>query len=87
LGNAAIGSEYTVVLRARSSARFLPEEGWEHYFSGPFLATPARVRAFTRWMSDGPSSVPRELLIEVKSRANSIDEAGSKFYGHSVADA
>lgn len=73
------GSEYTVVLRARSSARFLPEEGWEHNFSLPDLELgPVRTRAFTRWVA-GAYSVPRELVIEVKGRAGSLDEAGAKF--------
>jgi hypothetical protein len=74
------GSEYTVVLRASSSARFLPEEGWEHHFHVPGLGLETvRVRAFTRWALDGPHQVPRELVIEVKGRAGSLGEAGSKF--------
>ena len=74
------GSEYTVVLRASSSAFFLPEEGWEHYFSlpDPALGT-VRTRAFTRWVTEGSISVPRELVIEVKGHAESLDEAGAKF--------
>jgi hypothetical protein len=69
-----------VVLRASSSAFFLPEEGWEHYFSlaGLGLDT-VRTRTFTRWVTEGTISVPRELVIEVKGRAESLDEAGAKF--------
>ena len=74
------GSEYTVVLRASSSAYFLPEEGWEHHFALPGLALgTVRTRAFTRWVALGSYSVPRELVIEVKGRAGSLDEAGAKF--------
>ncbi len=73
------GSEYTVVLRASSSARFLPEEGWEQHFLIPGLAEPVRTRAFTRWVADGSYSLPRELVIEVKGLAGSLDEAGSSF--------
>jgi hypothetical protein len=64
------GSEYTVVLRASSSAYFLPEEGWEHHFSppDPALGT-VRTRTFTRWVTEGSISVPRELVIEVKGCA------------------
>jgi hypothetical protein len=69
-----------VVLRASSSAYFLPEEGWEHHFSLLGLGIgPVRTRAFTRWVTEGLHSVPRELVIEVKGRARSLDEAGAKF--------
>ena len=69
-----------MVLRASSSAYFLPEEGWEHHFllPDPTLGT-VRTRAFTRWVTEGSISVPRELVIEVKGRAGSLDEAGAKF--------
>jgi hypothetical protein len=74
------GSEYTVVCRASSSAHFLPEEGWEHHFHLPGLALgTARTRAFTRWAREGAHPIPRELVIEVKGRAGSLDEAGAKF--------
>lgn len=56
------GSGYTVVLRAGSSAFFLPEEGWEHYFSLPGLALgTVQTRAFTRWVTEGSISIPRGL--------------------------
>ena len=78
-----------VVLRASSSAFFLPEEGWEHYFSLPGLALgTVRTRAFTRWVAEGSISVPRELVIEVKGRAGSLEEAGAKFsiIAHPIAN-
>ncbi|HEX3962995.1 MAG TPA: hypothetical protein VHZ03_41235 [Trebonia sp.] len=74
------GSEYTVVCRAASSARFLPEEGFEQQVHIPSLGPgAARVRAFTRWAPDGPHQVPRELVIEVKGRARTLAHAGSTF--------
>jgi hypothetical protein len=74
-------SEYIVVLRALSSARFLPEEGWEfHLGSVAGLGLGAvRVRTFTRWVAIGGDSVPRELIVEVRGRAGSLDEAAGKF--------
>ncbi len=74
-------SQYVVVLRALSSARFLPEEGWELNLDAvPGLGLGAiRVRAFTRWVASGESSMPRELVVEVRGRAVSLDEAISKF--------
>jgi hypothetical protein len=39
----------------------------------------ARVRAFTRWVHDGPHQVPRELVIEVKGHAGTLAQAGSTF--------
>ena len=75
------GSEYIVVSRALSSARFLPEGGWElNLESVPGLGLGAiRVRAFTRWVPSGEGSIPRELVIEVCGRAVSLDEAVIKF--------
>jgi hypothetical protein len=74
-------SEYAVVLRAQSSARFLPEEGWEvHLESVPRLGLDAiRVRTFTRWVAVDGDSVPRELIVEVRGHAGSLEEAASKF--------
>lgn len=41
---------------------FLPEEGWEHYFSLPGLALgTVQTRAFTRWVTEGSISIPRGL--------------------------
>jgi hypothetical protein len=74
------GSEYTVVCRAASSARFVPEEGWEQHVHVPALGpSTVRARAFTRWAQEGPHQVPRELVIEVKGRAGSLEQAGSTF--------
>jgi hypothetical protein len=74
------GSEYTVVCRAASSARFLPEEGFEQHVHIPAIGPgTARVRAFSRWAPDGPHPVPRELVIEVKGRAGTLAQAGSTF--------
>jgi|GEM_PF-1657158 len=74
-------AEYVVVLRALSSARFLPEEGWELNFDAvPGLGLGAvRVRAFTRWVPSGENSIPRELVVEVRGHAASLDEAVAKF--------
>jgi hypothetical protein len=74
-------SEYTVVLRALSSARFLPEEGWEFNLeSVPGLGLGVvRVRTFTRWVAIGGNSVPRELVVEVRGHAGSLEEAAGKF--------
>jgi hypothetical protein len=73
--------EYTVVLRALSSARFVPEDGWElNLESVPRLGLGAvRVRTFTRWAPMDVESVPRELTIEVCGRADSLEEAAGKF--------
>jgi hypothetical protein len=74
------GSEYVVVCRAASSARFVPEEGWEQHVRIPALGLSAvRARAFTRWTQEGPHQIPRELVIEVKGRAGSLEQAGSTF--------
>lgn len=72
--------EYTVVLGARSAARFLPEEGWEIMLNAPKLDLEGvRVRAFTRWVNEAGTELPRELVIEVRGRTGSLDEAASKF--------
>jgi hypothetical protein len=74
------GSEYTVVCRAVSSAWFVPEEGWEQHVRVPALGPSAvRVRAFTRWVQEGAHQIPRELVIEVKGRARSLEQAGLTF--------
>jgi hypothetical protein len=69
------------VLRARSSARFLPEEGWELILdAAPGLDLgPARVRTFTRRVTDGGHPLPRELIVEVRGHAASLDGAITKF--------
>ena len=72
--------EFTVVLRARSAARFLPEEGWEILLNAPSLDLESvRVRAFTRWVDETGKQLPRELVLEVRGGAGSLDEAVGKF--------
>jgi hypothetical protein len=79
-GAEAAGSEYIVVLRARSSARFLPEEGWELNLDVPWLELDGvRVRTFTRWVAVGEHQVPRELIVEIRGYASSLEEAIVKF--------
>lgn len=73
-------AEYVVVLRARSAARFLPEEGCELVLDVPNLDLQGvRVRTFTRWVDEGGKELPRELIIEVRGHAGSLDEAAAKF--------
>lgn len=80
LGARTSQSEYIVVLRARSSAKFLPEEGWELFMSVPRLDLQGvRVRTFTRWVDEGGIQLPRELVLEVRGHAGSLDEAVGKF--------
>ncbi len=73
-------SEYVVVLRAPSSARFLPEEGMELNVKAPTLGLEhVRVRAFTRWADENGQQLPRELIIEVRGAAPSLGEAAARF--------
>ncbi|MCW2899246.1 MAG: hypothetical protein JWO67_1511 [Streptosporangiaceae bacterium] len=74
-------SEYVVVVRARSSARFLPGQGQEVLLGpGPQVPTQLRIRLQTRWADEGfTSQVPRELVIEVRGEAPSLDAAVSHF--------
>jgi hypothetical protein len=37
------------------------------------------VRAFTRWVDAGGKELPRELIIEVRGHAGSLDQAAAKF--------
>ncbi len=68
------------MLRALSSARFLPEEGWELNLAVPHLGLGAvRIRTFTRWVGSAEQLMPRELIVEVRGRAVSLDEAIAKF--------
>jgi hypothetical protein len=78
---AVAAAEYVVVLRARSAARFLPEEGWELLLDAvPGLGLgPVRIRAATRWVAVGGHTLPRELIVEVRGHATSLDEAVAKF--------
>jgi hypothetical protein len=53
-------SEYVVVLRAPSAARFLPEEGWELVLNVPDLDVDGvRVRTFTRWVDEQGKQLPQ----------------------------
>jgi hypothetical protein len=73
-------AEYVVVLRARSAARFLPEEGCELVLNVPKLdLRGVRVRTFSRWVDEGGKELPRELIVEVRGHAGSLDEAAAKF--------
>jgi hypothetical protein len=77
---APYSTEYVVVLRARSSARFLPEEGCEFNIAVPNLGLDhVRVRTYTAWSGTAEHSIPRELIIEVRGPAQSLDEAVTKF--------
>lgn len=58
----------------------MPEEGWEQHVRIPALGpSTLRARAFTRWTQEGPHQIPRELVIEVKGFAGSLEQAGSTF--------
>ena|SRR5665647_1307723 len=74
-------TEYTVVLRARSAARFLPEEGWEVTLDVPNLDLKGlRLRTYTRWAREGDKQLPRELIVEVRGpSSDSLDEVAAKF--------
>lgn len=73
-------AEYVVVLRARSSAYFVPEEGWDVVLDAPKLGLKGiRVATFTRWVAEGGEPHPRELTVEVRGNAGSLDEALTKF--------
>jgi hypothetical protein len=75
-------AEYVVVLRARSAARYLPEGGFEFCLkpNAELGVRAARIRAFTRWVVAGDDELPRELTIEVRGAADSLDEAIQRFY-------
>jgi hypothetical protein len=70
---------FIVVLRARSSARFKPEEEQQISFSGlPGITGELRLRVRTRWVDEGfDAPTPRELWIEALAPAPSLDEAVS----------
>jgi hypothetical protein len=75
-------SEYVVVLRASSAASFLPEEGCQLTLFDPRVAPRgARVRTFTRWVDEAGMEIPRELIVEVRGAASSLDEAIDRFAG------
>jgi hypothetical protein len=69
---------FVVVLRARSSARYKPEEGEEVLLSMPGIAGKIRLRLRTRWVDEGfEAPTPRELWIEGRGPAQSLDAAVS----------
>lgn len=72
---------YVVVLRARSSARFLPEEGFSVSFNNvPGCAGSVRFGLRTRWVDEGHAApLPRELWIEAHGPAPSLDHAIAVF--------
>jgi hypothetical protein len=72
---------YNVVLRARSAARFKPEEGNEFLFASvPDCQGAVRFRTRTRWVNEGHEApLPRELWIEGRGPAPSLDLAVSRF--------
>ncbi len=76
-----VADEFVVVLRARSGAYFVPEGGWQLNLE-PVAALGVgalRIRTFTRWVGAGDASLPRELVLEVRGRASSLDDAIAKF--------
>lgn len=74
-------TEFTVVARASSSARFLPEDGYELAFDAlPGIPGSGRLRMSTRWVESGLTDpLPRELYVEIRGPAPSIDEALGRF--------
>lgn len=73
-------TQYVVVLRARTAARFLPEAGCEATLhDATFAPQGVRIRVFTRWASEGGNEVPRELIVEVRGNAATIDDAIETF--------
>lgn len=69
--------EFTVVLRAPSGSKFLPEKGLQVFLSDPAgLSGTYRVRLLTRWENIGLAEpIPRELWTEVHGPADDIDDA------------
>jgi hypothetical protein len=73
-------AEYTVVLRAHSAARFVPEEGWAIVMDVPNLGLKRlRIRTWTRWVNEAGKELPRELIVEARGPAGSLHEATAKF--------
>ena len=68
---------FTVVHRATSAAILLPEQGFEIPLINPGpLQGGFRIRMSTRWEHAGfGSPIPRELTVEVRGPASSLDEA------------
>src|SRR5688500_10363362 len=71
---------YLVVLRSHSSARLLPEDGLSVTFDLPGSAGPVRFIVRTRWVDEGYAApLPRELWIEARGPAPSLDHAMTMF--------
>jgi hypothetical protein len=71
---------FTVVLKAPSAAKFLPEETYEIISNHPALPGSFQVRVRTRWEAVGlDEPLPRELWIDVVGPAASLDEALHRF--------
>lgn len=75
--------DYIVVLRGRSSARFRSAEGVALTFTDPSSgAASVHARIRTRWVDEGfESALPRELWIDARLRAASLDAACSEAGG------
>src|SRR5215207_3743793 len=73
-------SEYIVVYRARSAARFFPNEFFELSVASPhFPLGPIRLRSFRSWVGEEPLALPRELIVEARGPAASLDDAVTTF--------
>jgi hypothetical protein len=58
----------------------LPEEGLEIMLNVPALGLEGlRLRAFTCWVNEAGNEIPRELVVEVRGRSGSLNEATTKF--------
>lgn len=69
-------SSFTTVLRARSTAAFLPEEGIHFQFAG--LGTEMHVTS--RWLNRGlEHPEPGDLWVEVKGPAESVEAAANRY--------
>jgi hypothetical protein len=68
--------EYLVVLRARSSVRFKEAEGVALNVALPPVVARGEARIRTRWEDGGfDSALPRELWVQIRLAADSIDSA------------
>ena len=73
-------TEYVVVLRAPSNARFERSKGIEVYVDCGTGLGQVRFQVLTRWVEEGyDSPVPRELWIEALGFERSLDQAVASF--------
>lgn len=72
---------YAAAFRAASPVRFKPEDAFEAWVVGvPECKGPVRVQARTRWVDEGHESpTPRELWIDVRGPAPTLDHASKAF--------